>query len=263
MLDKLSYKLSDSHCHLDMFDDYSSVIKRAKDAGVEYLQTISTSISDVDKIIKIAEEHENVFASIGVHPDHVSRRSDIAAVEELEKLTKHEKVIGIGETGLDYFREGHNKEFQKESLVNHIEVSIKTNLPIIIHTRDASEDTHDILSNHTPELKGLIHCFTADVSFARKILDIGFYISISGIVTFKNAVALQEAVKFIPLDRLLIETDSPFLAPVPMRGKQNEPSFVRYVAQKIADIKHITFQEVASSTTQNFLSLFNKINIRN
>lgn len=178
---------------------------------------------------------------------------------------KHPKIIGIGETGLDYYYQTTNKVTQILSLEQHILASQQTKLPIIIHTRDAEQDTLDVLSSEIKNyhFPGLIHCFTASKHFAKKMLDLGMYISIAGIVTFKNAIDLQEIVRYIPLDRLLIETDSPYLAPIPMRGKQNEPAFVQYVAEKIADLKEIAIINVANATTNNFINLFSKANLNN
>ncbi|MCZ6903369.1 MAG: TatD family hydrolase [Rickettsia endosymbiont of Ixodes persulcatus] len=252
--------LIDSHCHLNLLTkdtDLDSVIQRALENNVQYMQTICTKLEDLSSILEIAEKYENVFASVGVHPCEVNR---LITNSEIIELTKHPKIIGIGETGLDYYHEPYNKKLQKDSLVAHIHAASAASLPAIIHTREADEDTIDIL---TPEMSnskfpGLIHCFTSSKNLATKMLDIGLYISMSGIITFKNATDLQEIVKYVPLDRLLIETDSPYLAPIPMRGKQNEPVFVRYVAEKIAELKNITSKEVANVTTHNFNTLFSK-----
>lgn len=281
--------LIDSHCHLNLLTkdtDLDSVIQRALENNVQYMQTICTKLEDLSSILEIAEKYENVFASVGVHPcevnssishcealqvlwqsqeawtrlprqDYVSPRND---AEVIIKLTKHPKIIGIGETGLDYYHQPYDKKLQQDSFVAHIHAASATNLPIIVHTREADEDTIDILTSEMRNTKfpGLIHCFTSSKNLATKMLDIGLYISMSGIITFKNATDLQEIVKYVPLDRLLIETDSPYLAPTPMRGKQNEPAFVRYVAEKVAELKNITSKEVANITTHNFKTLFSK-----
>ncbi|WP_347939377.1 TatD family hydrolase [Rickettsia oklahomensis] len=255
--------LIDSHCHLNLLTkniDLDSVIQRALENNVQYMQTICTKLEDLSIILEIAEKYANVFASVGVHPCEVNESSQLITNSEIIELTKHPKIIGIGETGIDYYHEPYNKKSQKDSLVAHIQAASSTSLPAIIHTREADEDTIDILTSemHNSKFSGLIHCFTSSKNLATKMLDIGLYISISGIVTFKNATDLQEIVKYVPLDRLLIETDSPYLAPIPMRGRQNEPAFVRYVAEKIAELKNITSKEVANVTNHNFKTLFSK-----
>ena len=257
----------DSHCHLDMLKDYDStdnIISRAEEADVQYLQTICTRLDNFKHILSIAKKYDNVFASVGVHPSEVE---EVTPAKKLIELADHEKVIGLGETGLDYFynKEEEHQEIQRESFKQHIIASQENNLPIIVHTRDAENDTLSIIKEckEDQDFPGLIHCFTASKEFASKMLDLGMYISISGIVTFKNATDLQEAAKFIPLDRMLVETDSPYLAPVPKRGKTNEPSYTRYVAEFIAQLKGIDVEEVAEQTTNNFFDLFSKAQIRN
>jgi TatD DNase family protein len=254
--------LVDSHCHLNMLADYDShdnIIKRALDSDVHYMQTICTKLEDFSLILAIAENYKNVFASVGIHPSEVTK---VINAQGLIDLAKHNKVIGLGETGLDYhYNKDHaQQKLQRQSFENHIEASCKINLPVIVHTREAEDDTFNIMSLYkkTYNFPALIHCFTASENFARKALDLGFYISVAGIITFKNAEELRSIVRFIPLDRLLIETDSPYLAPVPQRGRTNEPSYVRYVAQAIADLKGITIEECAKQTTQNFFTLFDK-----
>lgn len=254
--------LVDSHCHLDMFvghDSHDNIIKRAFESNVHYMQTICTKLEDFPKILAIAENYKNVFASVGIHPSEVR---EVISASELISLAKNNRVIGLGETGLDYY---YNKDItqhklQKQSFEEHIKASCENKLPIIVHTREAEDDTYDIIASYkkTYNFPGLIHCFTASERFARKILDIGFYISVAGIVTFKNADELRDIIKFTPLDRLLVETDSPYLAPVPKRGKINEPSYVKYVTEAIADLKGITFEKCAKQTTDNFFTLFNK-----
>ena len=230
----------DSHCHLDMLKDYDSIdtiVSRAKEADVRYLQTICTRLDHFENILSIAKKYDNVFASVGIHPSEVKK---VTPAKKLVELADHEKVIGLGETGLDYFynKESKHHEIQRESFEQHIIASQGNNLPVIVHTRDAEEDTLNIIGEckKNQEFPGLIHCFTASKEFALKMLDLGMYISISGIVTFKNATELQEVAKFIPMDRMLVETDSPYLAPVPKRGKTNEPSYTKYVAEFIAQL---------------------------
>lgn len=253
----------DSHCHLDLLlekNDLNEVIDRARKNEVKYIQTICTKLKEFPKILQIVEENEGIFASVGVHPNEIE---EIVNHDILVELASHPKVIGIGETGLDYYYKTVTKKNQINSFIQHIITSQQIKLPVIIHTRDAEIDTVDIL---TAEMKNatfpaLIHCFTSTTEFARQMLNIGLYISIAGIVTFKNAAELKEVVKFVPLDRLLIETDSPYLAPVPMRGKQNEPAFVKYVAEYIAELKSISVEQVASQTTANFFALFSKADL--
>jgi len=252
----------DSHCHLDMLEDYDShdnIVMRASEAGVKYLQTICTKLEELPKILAIAEKYPNVFASVGVHPSEVTK---LVKAPELLELAKHDKIIGLGETGLDYHynKEPAQQDLQRKVFEQHIEASCKIQLPIIVHTRDAEDDTLSIIASYkkTHNFPGLIHCFTASENFARKILDLGFYISVAGIITFKNAEDLRSIVKFVPLDRILIETDSPYLAPVPNRGKTNEPSYVKYVAEAIADLKKVSLEECAKQTTDNFFKLFSK-----
>ncbi|WP_341763980.1 TatD family hydrolase [Candidatus Tisiphia endosymbiont of Beris chalybata] len=253
--------LVDSHCHLNMLkNNLSEILSNAQNNGVKYMQTICTTIEELPDIISIAEQYDNIFASCGVHPNEVK---EIIPYEAIINYSHHPKIIGIGETGLDYYYNTTEKANQISSLIEPIKAASLSQLPIIIHTREAEEDTNDILSTEMKNspFPGLIHCFTASKYFAKKMLDIGMYISIAGIVTFKNAQDLQEIVRYIPLDRLLIETDSPYLAPNPMRGKPNEPAFVKYVAEKIAELKGIGFNEVARITTRNFTTLFTKANL--
>lgn len=257
--------LVDSHCHLnyeDFKDDFAQILERAKLSNVSIMQTISTKFSDFLDIKEIIEKYPNIYGSIGVHPHEVDDHPEIF-LENLLNYTNHPKIIGVGETGLDLYYNHSKLDKQKEAFLTHIEVSHLSGLPLIIHTRSADQLTIEILteakkkySNYT----GVIHCFSSDsIDFAKECLNLGLYISISGIVTFKKAVALQEIVRELPLDRLLIETDSPYLAPEPNRGKRNEPSFVVKVAEKIAELKNISFDEVSSVTTNNFFKLFTKV----
>lgn len=250
--------LVDSHCHLNMLkDDLQEILQRAKDNDVSYMQTICTTMEELPDIITIVEKYDNIFASCGVHPNDIK---EIIPYEAIVDYSNHPKIIGIGETGLDYYYQNTVKTTQITSLVEHIKAASCSLLPIIIHTRDAEEDSCDILCSEMKNspFRGLIHCFTASKDFAKKMLDLGMYISIAGIVTFKNAGDLQEIVRYIPLSSLLIETDSPYLTPHPMRGKPNEPAFVKYVAEKIAELKGVSLEEVANTTTRNFTSLFTK-----
>jgi len=254
----------DSHCHLDfneLYPDLENVVARASSAGVGILQTICTKLTEIEKLAEIADKYPNIYHSIGVHPHEVEKEG-VPSYETLLKFAKYQKAIGIGETGLDYHYEHSKRDMQKESFISHIRVSRETGLPIIIHTRSAEEDTLDILNSQMKigYFPGLIHCFTASQEFAQECLDLGLYISVSGIITFKNAAALRDAIKSVPLGRLLVETDAPYLAPVPMRGKPNEPSFIVYTVDFLADMFGVTSKEIADITTQNFLKLFTRVN---
>jgi TatD DNase family protein len=254
--------LVDSHCHLDFEDfdtDRAAVLSRAKAAGVDLMVTISTKITEAEKIIALAESHEALVCSVGIHPHEAGREPETSAAE-LVALAAHEKVVGIGETGLDYFYEHSPREAQQRNFRAHIDACRQSRLPLIVHARDADEDAADILEDEMGkgDYPGLIHCFTAGPELARRALDIGFYISISGIATFKNAAELRENIKAVPLERLLVETDAPFLAPVPHRGKRNEPSFVAETAAMLAELKGVSPQELARITTDNFFTLFTK-----
>ncbi len=251
----------DSHCHLDMINNNNNtdIITRANNSGVRYLQTICTKIENFNKIKILAEQFCNVFASVGIHPLEVNNS---ILYQQLVTLSKHKKIISFGETGLDYFNNISNnqKTLQYQSFQQHIYAAQTTNLPIVIHNRNSDDDLIKILSTEKKykDFSGVIHCFTSSTNIAKKVLDLGMYISISGIVTFKNAAKLQDTIKYIPLDKLLLETDAPFLAPVPKRGTINEPSFLKYTLEFIANQKDITTQLLANYTTNNFFSLFKK-----
>ena len=249
----------DSHCHLDhepLLGDLSNVIKRSKEVGIKKLLTISTSYESFDRIKNIIQKDEMIYGTMGIHP-HETTKNKITSDIIVKNITENEKIIGIGETGLDFYYNNSDKSDQINSFKEHIEASIKTNSPLIIHSRDAEEETFEILSEYKNQnLKILMHCFTGSKDFAKKLLTLNAFFSASGIITFKNSLELQETFKFLPLDRILIETDSPFLAPVPNRGKKNEPSFIDYTAQKLADIKSISKSEIANLTTNNFNKLF-------
>lgn len=250
--------LIDSHCHLNLLKgNLSEILYRAKNNNVHYINTICTSIEEFHEILDIAIKYKNIFVSCGVHPNKINTAitSDIIA-----NYCIHPKVIGIGETGLDYHYV-FDRYKQINSFIQHIKVSQNIGLPIIIHTRDAEKDTLEILNTEMRNLKfkGLIHSFTGSKYFAQKVLDLDIYISISGIITFKNASNLVDVVKYIPLNRLLVETDAPYLSPVPMRGQQNEPSFVKYVVKQISEIKKINIEKVSEDVYNNFITLFSKI----
>ena len=249
----------DSHCHLDhepLLSDLNNVIKRSKDVGIKKLLTISTSYESFDRIKKIIQEDEIIYGTIGIHP-HETTQNKITSDIIVKNFIDNPKIIGIGETGLDFYYENSDKDDQITSFKEHIEASIKTNSPLIIHSREAEEETFNILNDYKNQnLKILMHCFTGSKNFAKKLLSLNAFFSASGIITFKNSLELQETFKILPLDKILIETDSPFLAPVPNRGKKNEPSFIDYTAQKLADIKNISKSDLVNFTTDNFNKLF-------
>lgn len=255
-------QLVDSHCHLNFKDyagDLDAVVERARAAGVGVMQTICTELAELDEILAISAKYSGIFCSVGVHPND-SGKSDIPRLADLTSRAAHPRIIGIGETGLDYYYETADRATQQASFRVHIQAAQATGLPIIVHTRDADDDTIALLTTAMREapFTGVIHCFTSSRQLAEKMLEIGFYISISGIASFKNAVDIRETIKIIPLNRLLVETDAPFLAPVPHRGKRNEPAFVRHVNDVVAELKAITPAECAAITTENFFRLFNK-----
>jgi TatD DNase family protein len=249
----------DSHCHLDhepLFSDLSNIIKRSKDIGIEKLLTISTTLKSFEIIKKIIKIDEMIYGTIGIHP-HESGYDQITSDFIVENLNKNSRIIGIGETGLDFFYNNSDKDKQIFSFKQHIEASIKTNVPLIIHSRNAEVETFDILNSYkNKNLKILMHCFTGSKKFAEKLLTLNSFFSASGIITFKNSTDLQETFKFLPFDKILIETDSPFLAPVPNRGKKNEPAFIDYTAKKLAEIRNVSKTELVKFTTDNFNKLF-------
>ena len=251
----------DSHCHLDhepLFSDLDNVIQRSKNVGIEKLLTISTSIDSFSRVKEIVNKDEMIYGTIGIHP-HETDNNSIDSDFIIKNLRDNKKIIGIGETGLDFYYNNSDKHKQIKSFKIHIEASLKTNVPLIIHSRNAEETTFDILNEYKDrKLKILMHCFTGSQKFAEKLLDFNSFFSASGIITFKNAEDLQQTFKFLPLDRILIETDSPFLAPVPNRGKKNEPSFIDFTATKLAEIKDIKKTELTNITTNNFNNLFSK-----
>lgn len=254
--------LVDSHCHLDFpafADDFPAVLERARAAGVRTLQTISTRLATVDTILDVASRDPDIWCSVGLHPHEAATEDDVSP-DRIVALSDHPDVIGVGETGLDYYYEHSPRERQQESFRNHIEASRRTGLPLIVHARDADDDVVEVLREEydAGPFPGLIHCFTAGPELARAALDIGFLISISGIVTFKKAENVHAAAREVPLDRLLVETDSPFLAPVPHRGKRCEPAFVARTAAAIAELRQIDPSRLAAATTDNFFRLFSK-----
>ena len=252
----------DSHCHLNykgLVEDQAAVIERARAAGVTTMLNISTRESEWDDVVGVAERHPDVWASVGIHPHEADAHPDIDTAKLVDRA-QHPRIVAIGETGLDYYYDKSDREQQRTSFRSHIAAARETGLPLIVHTRDAEEDTASILTEEmkTGTYTGVIHCFTASDAFARTTLDLGLYISISGIVTFKNAKDLQSTAATIPQDRLLIETDSPFLAPVPHRGKPCEPAFVVDTARFLADLRKTGLDDLAQITRDNFHRLFSK-----
>lgn len=248
----------DSHCHLNFpqFTDRLPAVRQSmQDAGVAYALCISVNLPRFPEVLALAEAHANFFASVGVHPDEEDTLEP--SVEQLVTLAAHPKVVAIGETGLDYFRLTGDLEWQRQRFRTHIRAAVSSNKPLVIHTRSAATDTLNLMREEgASKVGGVMHCFTENMSVAEAAMALGFYISFSGIVTFKNALALQEVARLVPLDRMLIETDSPYLAPVPHRGQTNEPSYVKHVAEAIAELRGITVDEIATATTRNFFTLF-------
>ncbi|WP_086619877.1 TatD family hydrolase [Erythrobacter tepidarius] len=254
--------LVDSHCHLEykgLVEDREGVLERARAAGVGAFLNISTRKSEWDQVIGTAAREADVFASVGIHPHEADAHRDLGRAALLE-ATQHPKVIAIGETGLDYYYDKSDRDAQKSLFRMHIDVARETQLPLIIHTREAEDDTYAILVEEMGKgaFPALIHCFTASAEFASKVLALGLMISLSGIVTFKNAKSLQEVAKVIPEDKLLVETDSPFLAPVPYRGKVCEPAYVADTAAFVAALRGVDAEHLMSATTANFFNLFKK-----
>jgi TatD DNase family protein len=254
--------LVDSHCHLNykgLVEDQAAVLDRARAAGVGAMLNISTREREWDEVIGLAEREGDVWASVGIHPHEADTHVDVDTAKLVERAN-HPRVIGIGETGLDYYYDHSDRKQQRTSFISHIAASRATGLPLIVHTRDAEDDTAEIMSSEMANgaYPAVIHCFTASAEFGRIALDLGFYISLSGIVTFKNAGDIRDFAQTVPPDRLLVETDSPFLAPVPHRGKSCEPAFVRDTATFLADLRGITLDELTDITGNNFFNLFTK-----
>ncbi len=248
----------DSHCHIN-FPDFAETLPEVfalmQQNQVSHALCISVELEKLPEIIALAEAHPHVYASVGVHPDHEDCTEP--SVKQLVQLAQHPKVVAIGETGLDYYRLTGDLAWQRERFRTHIQAARACGKPLVIHTREAATDTLNLMREEKAyEAGGVMHCFTESIAVAQAAMDMGFYISFSGIVTFKNAHSIREVAAYVPLDRMLIETDSPYLAPVPFRGKTNQPGFVKYVAEEIARVKALDVEEVAKTTTQNFLRLF-------
>lgn len=254
--------LIDSHCHLNfpqLKDRTDEILKKANEQDVRYFLTVNTRLDEYNFLKNLTKQYKGIFCSVGVHPQDVKDHNLITLKDELSKALKDSKTVALGETGLDYYYENSPPLEQKKSFNIHIECAKEFNIPLIIHTRDADEDTIDALLPYKNHVTGVFHCFSGGIELAKKALDLGFYISFSGIITFKNAFDLMEIVKYVPLECILVETDSPFLAPIPYRGKTNEPAHVRLVAEKVSELKNIDIDLVENQTTQNFFNLFSKV----
>lgn len=260
VIDSHSLTFVDSHCHLnypDLFSDIDGVLKRALEHDIRYCLSINTRLSEIDALKKIADTYPQVFCTVGVHPHDAKDHGIADMLDQLAHHSTHPKVVGLGETGLDYYYDNSPREQQIESFEIHLDASTRLKLPIVIHTRDADADTLASIDKY-PNATGVFHCFSGSVELAKAALDRGYYISFSGIITFKKAEELREVVGFTPADRILVETDSPFLAPIPHRGQPNQPAWTRVVAEKIAEIKGMPLGDVARITTENFFTLFSK-----
>ena len=249
----------DSHCHLDhepLFSNIYDVINRSKKIGLKKILTISTSMKSFENILKIVELDNMIYGTIGIHP-HESGKDKVSFDYLTINAKKNKKIIGIGETGLDFYYENSKKNEQINSFIKHIDASIELNYPLIVHSRNAENETFDVLNRYkNTNIKILMHCFTGSKEFAKKLMNLNAYFSASGIITFKNSLEIQETFKFIDKNRILIETDSPFLAPMPMRGKKNEPSYIKYTLEKLSELKSIEFEDLENITNNNFNSLF-------
>jgi TatD DNase family protein len=253
----------DSHCHLDydgIFENLPAVLQRADEAGVGLILSICSRIRSFAKILNIAEAHDNVFCTVGTHPHNAHEELDIP-VSEIVALARHPRVVGIGEAGLDYFYDNAPREAQMQGFKNHIAAARETGLPLVIHTRDAEEDTARLLEAEMAkgEFKALLHCFTSQHWLAERAVELGLYVSFSGILTYKTADNLRVTAKALPEDRILVETDAPFLAPLPKRGKSNEPAFVAYTLEVLAQTRGVSKHHMARATSANFFRLFDKV----
>ena len=250
----------DSHCHLDhepLLENLDQVIERSKNVGITKLLTICTTLDSFTQIKNIVKKDPIIYGTFGIHPHETEGSISVNKDFIIKEVSLNDRIIGIGETGLDFFYNHSNKERQIDSFKAHIEASIELNKPIIIHSRNAETETYEILESYkSKNLKILMHCFTGSANFAKQLLELNAFFSASGIITFKNSIDLQETFKNLPLEKLLVETDSPFLAPIPMRGKKNEPSFIKYTISKLSELKNITDKEIIKITTNNFDNLF-------
>ena len=254
--------ITDSHCHLDypkLYDQLDDIVKRAEYNQVKYLLTICTTLESFERIKLIITKYKNIYGTFGIHPHESKKYPQVDSKFILNIKNKHNKIIGIGETGLDFYYNYSAKEIQKKSFIEHISAASQLNIPIIVHSRNAEVDTYEILKSESKNsnLKVLIHCFTGSRDFAKKLIDLNFYISVSGIITFKKSTELADTVSSIPMENLLVETDSPYLAPLPYRGKDNEPSYIIHTVEKLSQIKKLPKESIVINTTNNFMKLFN------
>ena len=249
----------DSHCHLDhepLFQNIEDILKRSKAAGITKLLTICTTFKSFEKIKLLVKKDDLIFGTYGIHP-HEAKNDEVTSEIIINEIKKNKKIIGIGETGLDFYYNYSDRDIQIKSLEQHIKAALELKIPLIIHSRNAEDETLEIFNKYRDkQLKILMHCFTGSIKFAESLIDFGAYFSASGIITFKNSLELQETFKVIPLNKILIETDSPYLAPVPKRGKKNEPSFIDFTAAKLAEIKDLSKEDLIKKTTDNFNRLF-------
>lgn len=263
----MNLSLIDTHCHLDFpefKEERDAVVQRARDAGVKRMITICTHASRFAGVKEVAETYDDVFCSLGVHPHHSGEDGELVETQWLVEQSKYKKVVGLGETGLDYYYNNSPADVQKESFKRHIRASLETDLPLIVHTRDADADTYEILKREGQgRLRGLLHCFSSGAKLAEQAVEMGFYLSLSGIVTFKKSQELRDIVKNIPLEKILVETDAPFLAPMPHRGRTNEPAYVVHTAAAVAEVKGVSLEELGKITTANALRVFNLMSAPN
>ena len=253
--------IADSHCHLDnsyIYNQLDDVVKRAHTNQIKYLLTICTTLESFEKIKLIINKYTNVYGTFGIHPHETDKNKHVDLKFILNEKKKNKKIIGIGETGLDFYYNHSDKKNQKISFIEHIQAASQLNIPIIVHSRNAETDTYEILKTEmkNSSLKVLLHCFTGSKDFANKLIDLNCYISVSGIITFKNSGELANTIATIPMKNLLVETDSPFLAPLPHRGKSNEPSYIVHTVEKLSEIKKTSKETIITSTTRNFKKLF-------
>ena len=256
--------IADSHCHLDyinLYDQLDDVVRRAEYNQVKYLLTICTTLESFEKIKLIVKKYKNIYGTFGIHPHESKKYTNIDSKFILKLKNKYKKIIAIGETGIDFYYNHSDKKIQKESFVEHISAASQLNIPVIVHSRNAETDTYEIIKSEkkNSNLKVLMHCFTGSKDFAKKLIDLNCYISVSGIITFKNSTELSDTISSIPIENLLVETDSPYLAPIPYRGKSNEPSYIVHTVEKLSQIKNISKEHVMSNTTNNFKKLFKLI----
>ena len=254
--------ITDSHCHLDypfLYNQLDDVVKRAEHNHIKRLLTICTTLKSFEKIKLIINRYKNIYGTFGIHPHETTKNTQVDSEFILNIKKQHNKIIGIGETGLDFYYNYSDKKTQIKSFIEHISAASQLNIPVIVHSRNAEIDTYEILKSEckNSNLKVLIHCFTGSKNFAKKLIDLNFYISVSGIITFKKSIELAQTVSLIPIENLLVETDSPYLAPLPYRGKDNEPSYIIHTVEKLSQIKKLSSESIMVNTTKNFMKLFN------